>query len=422
MITTNLLTALRFTEIPTPCPTTWDLTPYIPGGALLAEHVEARFTRDEATYSAWGPVTAWDQVTKTATYFQSGVVVAVEFRRVTPRTVAVLDPRLTTSRVSQRNLQVNADQGMFVAQEWAAEYAINVMTYGVPSVPGLNTLGLVQNTQNHWGAGADFSKKTWNFQLAGGYLDRSHVRAQAMVDGVWVQLDVSYDDEDPAAPFRFVGPFQLHLDLLPLGEITGLVIYRHTPRNGNVGSPLDNSRITAGNMEPSARHALFVAVEVGELLARAATQCNCADVGGVEVPPLPPVVNYTSLLLPFEVTETMQYSPASLQAGLLVGFGTDPMSYGVPTLMSGSLAATIAYLSYTTEVVPMSYAVPTLMAGTLDVTIAYQSYTTEVVPMSYAVPALLSGTLDVTIAYVSYTTEVVPMSYGVPTLISGTLT
>jgi hypothetical protein len=211
--------------------------------------------------------------------------------------------------VSAGNLQINADQGLYTAIEWAAQFGIDAQAALIPG-PGQvpNTLGLQQQTQNYWGA-ADYSTKVWNFNFAGGYLERSHVRAQVLLSTGWTALAIDTEEyvaqfryelrEDGAlelredgtietdegfidpndannSPFRFIGPFQLYMDFSSLGEVPqALLIYRHTPRNIKVSSLADDTRITADGMDPSARHALFVAVELGEQLSQYAPPCDC---------------------------------------------------------------------------------------------------------------------------------------------------
>lgn len=275
MIVTNLLTKVNFSSLPGTIPTTWDLTSYIPNGALDVSQVQQRTHPVGGEWTDWGPITAFDYATNVASFAPTGVD-QVEFQRVTPRYAAYLDPKLPTSRVSQRNLQVNADQGVYVATEWAAQYGIDVQTVLLPDPATTpNQLGLQQQTQNYWGSNANYGLTDWNFHFAGGYISPDHVKAQVLLTAGWTQLTI--DQVDPAAPFRFIGPYQLYMDFTWLGEVPqALIIYRYTPRNVHVSSPADADRITATGMSPSAQHALFVAVEIGELLSKFVPGCECS--------------------------------------------------------------------------------------------------------------------------------------------------
>jgi hypothetical protein len=331
----------------------------------------------------------------------------VEFRRKTPRYAAFLDPLAATSRVSEKNFRANADQGIFVAVEWAAQYGIDA--YEIPLAdPGLalNQLGLVQLTQNHWGPNADFTKTSWNFYFAGGYIDRAHVKAQALLPGGWVQLTIDPAENDPGdpsvAPFRFIGDYQLRLDLSTLaGPVTGLIIYRHTPRMVNVGVPYDNTRITAPGMEPSARHAFFVAVEIGEELSRHVPTCECEE-----------FVYYTSLIYPTLVQDTLSIATPAVQPSVLWGLANETLTIPQPAPQSGTLVGTISYLNYTngrdfnadTLTVPQ----PAPQSGTLVVTINYLNYTNgrdfnaDTLTVVQPEPRDTS-TLVVVISYIDYT-------------------
>lgn len=307
MIVTNQLISINFQAFTGALPTTWNLTPTYPNGALDVSQIEARTFL--TTWSGWGAVTAFDNDTNIATFTAPVGSTQVEFRRTTPRYSVYLDPKATTSRVSQRNLQVNADQGLYTAIEWAAQFGIDAQAVLLPA-PGQvpNTLGLQQQTQNYWVA-ADYTSHVWNFNFAGGYIDRSHVKAQVLLSTGWTQLTIdtypggvefNYElredgtleleengliearegvidpNDTNTSPFRFIGPYALYMDFSVLHEVPkALIIYRHTPRNVMVSSPLDATRITADGMDPSARHALFVAVEIGEQLAQYAPTCEC---------------------------------------------------------------------------------------------------------------------------------------------------
>lgn len=308
MIVTNLLTQINFSGLTGTLPTTWNLTPTYPNGALDVSHITARSRVGTGAWTGWVAVTAFND-TNVATFTAPAGSTQVEFRRSTPRYAVYLDPKAVSSRVSSRNLQINADQGLYTAIEWAAQFGIDAQATLLPS-PGEvpNTLGLQQQTQNYW-TKADYSPHVWNFSFAGGYLDRSHVRAQVLLSTGWVALDIDPNDREPQynyelredgsfcltedgviesregtidpndpnnSPFRFIGPFEIYMDFSGLPEVPqALIIYRHTPRNVKVSSLYDAARITADGMSPSAQHALFVAVELGEQLSQYAPPCDC---------------------------------------------------------------------------------------------------------------------------------------------------
>lgn len=314
MIVTNLLTKIQFSGLTGTLPTTWDISPTYPNGALATSQVEWRSRTATGDWTFWTSVTSFDNTTNIATQTLPVNSVIAEFRRNTPRYDVYLDPELPTSRVSQNNLQVNADQGLYTAIEWAAQFGIDAQVIQLPD-PGTvpNDLGLQQQTQNYW-IKADYTTHVWNFQFAGGYIARSHVKAQVLLSTGWQLLDIDtaeeipqygycvtegqddllggfdltedgkierregtfYDNDPNTSPFRFIGPYQLYMDFTTLPELPqALIIYRHTPRNVKVNSPLDDVIITADGMDPSTRHALFVAVEIGEQLSQYAPPCDC---------------------------------------------------------------------------------------------------------------------------------------------------
>lgn len=428
IVVTNYLTKLNFNGIPATMPSTWDLSTFIPGGILDITHLEVRYRPTGAYWQPWGPVDAWSPTTRVATWFRAISIEQIEFRRSTPRYSLWLDPKAQRSRVSQTNLQTNADQGLFVATEWAAQYGID--PYAVPLADpgdGPNALGLVQNTQNHFGPDANFGDTEWDFQFSGGYIDRSHVKAQALVNGLWVQLGIDPAVNDPAhpnpAPFRFIGDYQLFLDLSTLGgTVTGLVIYRFTPRAVNVSVPADNTRIRGSNMEPGARHAFFVAVEIGEALAKRAPPCECEQF-------------YVTAVYPVLIEDTMSIGNMALgPTGVLWGLPDDSLSIGRVSLSSGALTSIINPVDYVNQrdINPDSLSIGklTLPSGTLTSIINAVSYNNQrdINPDSLSIGklALPSGALTVTISYVNYNNQrdINPdsLSIGKLSLQSGTLT
>lgn len=430
MIETNTLVSLIFSDLPETPPTTWDLSSYIPNGALDASQVQVRIRPVGEYWQAWDAVTAFDNATNIATYTVMLPSTQVEFRRNTPRYAIYLDPNAPSSRVSQRNLQVNADQGLFVATEWAAQYGFNVYQTLLPDpATAQNTLGLVQQTQNHWASTANWGNTSWNFQFAGGYIDRTHVRAQVLLAAGWTAVDIDASDphadsEDApvTAPFRFIGDYTLFMDFSTLGEVPqGLIIYRYTPRNVHISSPTDGNRITAAGMEPSAQWAFFAAVEIGEELAKRVPPCECEQY-------------FTSLLYPLFYPDTLSISIPQIEDAEALSIYFDNISLTVPSLMGVVLTGTLNLLDYLNwrDVTPdtMTAYVPTITAGTLvDLPAVELDYTnwrdvnSDV--MHLAVPRVTAGVIVVTLNFINYVNwrdvNFDNMHLPVPTITAGSL-
>lgn len=422
MIYTNLIDRAQFDSIDG---TEFDLSSFIPGGALDASHILIRYRPVGAYWSAWGAVDSWDNDTRVATWSRPALTLqSVQLQRVTPRYSLFLDPLATTSRVSEKNFHANADQGLFVASEWAAQYGIDVNAAGLPDYgDGPNTLGLVQQTQNYWGSNANFAKTTWDFQFSGGYIDRTHVHAAALLPTGWTELTIDASENDPSspsgAPFRFIGDYQLRLDLATLGStITGLVIYRKTPRNVNVAVVGDDQRITATGMEPSARWAFFVAVEIGEELAKRVPPCECE-------------LYYTSTIYPILAEDSLTIGPGPMHDGQIIVWPQDDgVAIGVPVFQgTHTLVSNINFLNYTNQrdVLPdtLGIGVPIFQGThTLVSSINFLSYTNQrdVLPdtLGIGVPVFQgTHTIVVTINFINYVNQrdVLPdtLGIGVPT-------
>jgi hypothetical protein len=335
-----------------------------------------------------------------------------------------LDPLDVTSRVSKRNLQVNADQGLFVAAEWAAQYGYDVYQTILPDpATALNTVGLIQNTQNRWGPDAPWATTSWNFQFSGGYIAREHVRAMVLLNTGWEELTLDPSDyhDTATAPFRFIGEYTLYMDFSTLSETPqGLIVYRYTPRNVHVESLADAARITADGMDPGSRWAFFAAVEIGEELAKRVPACECEQF-------------FTSLIYPLFVQDSLEVGIVGITHAQVMQVYMDTLVSPVPTLQSGSLVSVFDALSYENwrDVTPDTLAtpVPVIQSGSLVVTHNDLFYTNwrDVVPdtMNQPVPTIQSGsTLVVTISYVTYDRRTVngdTMNQPVPTIQSGTL-
>lgn len=266
MIETNYLTHVQF-EVPEDPDgrhdrlVTFDLNGYIPGGVLDVGHLQMRINAGTGgVWSSWGlvvngnPNRSYDPETNTVTLrLEHPTKLFVQFRRVTPRYVLLLDP-LTGYPTTEPVLRSNASQGLFVAVELAAEAGINAYVLGDP--PEL-PIGQAR-TQTRWPADHPFKlARMYNFQFAGGYLAREHVRVQIKLDGVWTEYTIGDDN--------FVGPWQLRMDFSSVpGEITGLVVRRFTPRDGTVAVVEDGYVVGPRGLDPIARHAFYAAVEIGE--------------------------------------------------------------------------------------------------------------------------------------------------------------
>lgn len=262
MIETNYLTHVQFEvpEGPSGRRVTFDLNGYIPGGVLDASHLQMRTNAGGGVvWSSWGlvvngsPDRSYDPETNTATLRLDHPKIFVQFRRVTPRYVLLLDP-LTGYPTTEPVLRSNATQGLFVAVELAAEAGINA--YVLEDPPEL-PIGQARS-QTRWPADHPFKlARMYNFQFAGGYLAREHVRVQIKLDGVWTEYIIGDDN--------FVGPWQLRMDFSSVpGDITGLVVRRFTPRDGTVAVVEDGYVVGPRGLDPTARHAFYAAVEIGE--------------------------------------------------------------------------------------------------------------------------------------------------------------
>lgn len=257
-------------------PTEWNLSEYIPAGVLDVSHIFVQMRGYDDSWDNEGlgqsvvefPFeVSFDNDTGILTFPLSeltdpiGSIAFVRFRRLTPKTL-VRDPATIGYRVSEKSLRTNANQGLFVAVEEAARAGLD------PSRVLMDARTMVspfaQLSQNQYGADADYSNKVWSFSFQGGYLDRAHVRAQALVDGAWVLLEIAEEDAYSDEPFRFIGDTALYLDLQTLGTVEGLVIFRHTPRDELVSSPQDSDTVRASALYPSAVQGYMVAVELGE--------------------------------------------------------------------------------------------------------------------------------------------------------------
>lgn len=410
MIIENKLTSYLFTDIGPTSPTTWDLSGFIPEGIGLLENLQYRHRVPNQFLSPWYGVSAFNRTTRVATATVPDEALLVEFRRQTPRYELIRDPLDKASRVAQPDLQLNADQGMFVAIEWAAEYGIDAHSQLVSGNPPLS-VGETMHTQLHYGPEADYRQKVWNFRFAGGYREPEDVRVQIKVNGVWEVITVDYAEYDhlnpSAAPYKLIDPFQLYLDFGPLADtIEGMVIYRRTPREFPVPTPSHRSQITAEGMTPTATQAFFVAVELGEEMNRNVPECECLAVYTSE--PYGVVLNPDS----FGVT-----GPLATNAGFLMlqPFVLDDMRV-TQQVVGGNLREVVQkYLNAPRDAIQVTMGV---VSGVLFVVLKpYSHYVPEKFTMGSSVVA--GALVVVVIKYENYVAE--KFSVG-RTVLSGTLT
>ena len=326
MIVENRLSALHYeAEGSEYCPTTYDLSGFIPGGSVLPVYVEYRARRPGFFFSSWVPVLSWNNDTRVATIRTDFPFVEVELRRNTPRFALVEDPTVLPGHFSSKSMRINSDQGLFVAIEWAAEYGLDAYQTMLSGEPGPNSLGLVQATQNMHVE--NLGRHEWQFRFAGGYLSRAHVRVQALFEDGWqaIPLDTNEIVGAPSgSPFRFVADYQLHMEFDTLPAMPSKVlIYRHTPRGGNVEHQDNDELVTWQEQTPSATHALFVAAEIGEELTKLVPTCICKML-------------FTSLPYPAGASDSTMVRFA-VDSGYLIGWPRDEATVGALVLSDGSL-------------------------------------------------------------------------------------
>lgn len=105
----------------------------------------------------------------------------------------------------------------------------------------------------------DGTTTIWNFNFAGGYLDKAHVKAYTEAPtGVRTYLTV--------VPSDVIGPAQLQIiPSPPVGNY--LVIYRATPRNLPIVDFTDGSGLSEVSLDINARQAVFLAAESQDAVA-----------------------------------------------------------------------------------------------------------------------------------------------------------
>lgn len=137
---------------------------------------------------------------------------------------------------------------------------------------------------------------------------------------------------------------------------------------------------------------------------------------------------FTSVLYPYEFTESLGINLPGPLAGTLWGLEIEDARIALPTIISGTLTETIVYRVYNEPIATEDLALgqPVLLAGTLAETIVYKTYNEPIAveDLSVGVPTIVSGTLVTTINYVTFDpplSAVDDLGVGLPTLLSGTL-
>ena len=98
----------------------------------------------------------------------------------------------------------------------------------------------------------------WNFTFAGGYIDRTHVKAYTQTPaGVRTELTV--------VPADFIGAYQLRV--LPAVAVgLTLTIYRNTPKDIPLVDFVDGGNLTEAALDTMTKQAVFGAAEVSDEL------------------------------------------------------------------------------------------------------------------------------------------------------------
>jgi predicted RecA/RadA family phage recombinase len=160
-------------------------------------------------------------------------------------------------------------------------------------------------------------------------------------------------------------------------------------------------------MEPSAMHALFVAVELGEQLSKY-SPCECDQL-------------YTSLIYPVIVTDDTKVSAAARPSGFLWGIGDDEAKVSAPTIIGGVLGVYVANYSGPIEEIQVTTP-PTIYSGSLVVqVIFYNNFVPDEAQVTTP-PTIQSGSL---VTQVIFYNNFVPDEVQVttpPTIQSGSLT
>lgn len=113
-------------------------------------------------------------------------------------------------------------------------------------------------SQNHWLA--DGVDTIWNFTFAGGYLDRSHVKAYTQAPGAGDITPVVVTDG------MFITDFSIQITPAVTAGHT-LVIYRETPKDEPLVNFLDGARITEQALDTAARQSVLIGAEVTDFFA-----------------------------------------------------------------------------------------------------------------------------------------------------------
>jgi hypothetical protein len=118
---------------------------------------------------------------------------------------------------------------------------------------------LVQSlySQNVWEGPFDGSQTVWNFTFAGGYINRSHVKAY-YIDAAGVNVPVTVVDAS------FLTDYQLSITPPIPATAQRFVIYRSTPIDAPIVDFVDGGGVTESNLDVLARQAVFSAAETAD--------------------------------------------------------------------------------------------------------------------------------------------------------------
>ena len=105
---------------------------------------------------------------------------------------------------------------------------------------------------------ADGTTTSWNFNFAGGYIDKAHVKvAVTPVGGVETAV--------PITEANFIGPAQLLLTP-PVSAGALLVIYRDTPKDLPLVDFTNGSGLSDTALDVNAKQAVFIAAELSDTM------------------------------------------------------------------------------------------------------------------------------------------------------------
>jgi hypothetical protein len=112
-------------------------------------------------------------------------------------------------------------------------------------------------SQNWWEA--DGVQTVWNFSFAGGYIDRTHVKAWYKVNPEDIPTPITVVDS------MFVGDFQLLISPAIAAGAT-VCIYRDTPKILPLVDFTEGSGLSEVSLDTNAKQAVFIAAELQDTL------------------------------------------------------------------------------------------------------------------------------------------------------------